>query len=123
MVYTDFIRLCNSVGKTPSSVAIEAGLSKTTITRWKKGSKPRDTTLSRVADYFDTNIENSLNEPQSYTVQDCETHKMDAKQKYQRLSENGQTIVDSVIERLLSEGDKQLVGQIIDSLFAAERRS
>ena len=52
MYFDNFCRLCNSVGKTPSAVAQEIGLAKTTVSRWKSGSKPNRATLLKVADYF-----------------------------------------------------------------------
>lgn len=50
--YDNFISLCNKIGKTPSAVAIEIGLAKPTVNRWKNGSTPTDATLRKVADYF-----------------------------------------------------------------------
>ena len=52
MFYDNFIKACNSIGKTPSSVAIDIGLNKATVTGWKKGSKPTDSTIQKLADYF-----------------------------------------------------------------------
>ena len=50
--YDSYISLCNRAGKSPSAVALEIGLTKPTITKWKNGSKPTDATMRRVADYF-----------------------------------------------------------------------
>ncbi len=50
--YEDFLRLCNSVGKTPCRVVVECGLSKPCVTRWKNGSLPTDATTMKIADYF-----------------------------------------------------------------------
>ena len=52
MFYDNFIKACNSIGKTPSSVAIDIGLNKATVTGWKKGSKPTDSTIQKLVDYF-----------------------------------------------------------------------
>ena len=54
--YDNYIALCNKAGKSPSAVALEIGLTKPTITRWKKGSTPTDATIRRVADYFDVPV-------------------------------------------------------------------
>lgn len=54
--YDNYIALCNKTGKSPSAVALEIGLTKPTITRWKNGSQPTDATLRRVADYFDVPV-------------------------------------------------------------------
>ena len=50
--YERFIGLCNKVGKTPSRVVIEIGLSKPTVNRWKNGSTPTDATAMKIAEYF-----------------------------------------------------------------------
>lgn len=52
MFYDNYIRLCNSIGKAPSAVAIEIGISKPTVNRWKNGGSPTDATLQKIADYF-----------------------------------------------------------------------
>lgn len=51
-LYEVYIRLCNDKGKTPSAAAMEIGLSKSLVSRWKKGSIPSDATVIKVADYF-----------------------------------------------------------------------
>lgn len=50
--YERFIFLCNNVGKTPSRVALEIGLSKPVVNRWKNGSTPTDATAMKIAEYF-----------------------------------------------------------------------
>lgn len=55
--FENYVRLCNSVGKTPSAVALEMGIAKPTVTRWKNGSTPNSATLYKVADYFGVSTE------------------------------------------------------------------
>ena len=50
--YDNYVRLCNSVHKSPSAVAIEIGIAKPTVSRWKSGSTPNHATAVKVADYF-----------------------------------------------------------------------
>lgn len=50
--YENFVRLCNSVGKSPSRVVLEIGGTKSAITRWKHGSSPTDATAMKIAEYF-----------------------------------------------------------------------
>lgn len=52
MFYDNFIKLCNSIGKSPSSVAKDIGIEKSTVSRWKKGATPTDATVEKVASYF-----------------------------------------------------------------------
>lgn len=50
--YENYLRLCNSVKKSPSAVALEVGLKKSSVTRWKAGGNPTDATAQKIADYF-----------------------------------------------------------------------
>ena len=55
--YDSYVRLCNSAGKSPSSVALDIGIEKSTVTRWRKGSTPNYATKLKVADYFGCTVE------------------------------------------------------------------
>lgn len=57
MFYANYVRLCNSVNKTPSAVALEIGIQKSTVTRWGHGTKPNYATMQKVADYFGVTVE------------------------------------------------------------------
>lgn len=52
MFYDEFIKLCNSVEKSPTAVAKEMGLAGAHVTKWKNGSTPTDATIFKVCDYF-----------------------------------------------------------------------
>ena len=52
MFYDEFIRLCNSVEKSPTAVAKEIGLAGAHVTKWKNGSTPTDATIFKVCNYF-----------------------------------------------------------------------
>lgn len=60
MFYNNYVRLCNEARKSPSAVALEIGIAKPTVSRWKTGSKPNHATLLKVADYFGVTIEELL---------------------------------------------------------------
>lgn len=55
--YNNFVKLCNSVGKSPSRVVLDIGGTKSAITRWKNGSLPTDATAMKLAEYFGVSIE------------------------------------------------------------------
>ena len=57
MCYDNFVRLCNSVKKSPSAVALEIGIAKPTVSRWKTGSVPNRSSLLKVADYFGVSVD------------------------------------------------------------------
>ena len=53
MFWNKFISLCNNNGVSPNEVCKRLGFSNATATKWKNGALPRDTTLSKIAEYFD----------------------------------------------------------------------
>ena len=54
--YYNFVNLCNKIGKSPSAVAEEIGFKRSVVTRWSKGSLPRQATLQKIADYFGVSL-------------------------------------------------------------------
>ena len=54
--YDKYVEMCNKIGKAPSAVAIEIGLSKPSVHRWKNGGKPTDATASKIASYFGVSV-------------------------------------------------------------------
>lgn len=57
LFYINYVALCNKIGKSPSAVAEELGFMRSVVTRWSKGTIPRQATLQKVADYFGVSIE------------------------------------------------------------------
>lgn len=60
MFYTNFIKLCNQKGVSPSAAAEEMGFQRSVVTRWSKGVAPRAATVAKVADYFEVASEELL---------------------------------------------------------------
>lgn len=60
--YENYVSLCNRIGKAPSAVALEIGLSKPAVFRWKNGGTPTDATAKKVADYFGVTVERLFSE-------------------------------------------------------------
>lgn len=60
--YENYVRLCNSIGKSPSAVAEELGLTPAAATGWSQGAVPRKATIQKVADYFDVTVDDLLGE-------------------------------------------------------------
>lgn len=57
MFFINFVNLCNKKGISPSAAAEEMGYQRSVVTRWSKGTEPRQATLQRVADYFEVSVE------------------------------------------------------------------
>lgn len=54
--YNNYVAMCNNIGKSPSAVATEIGIQKSTVSRWSKGSTPNHATAMKVASYFDVPV-------------------------------------------------------------------
>lgn len=67
MFYDVYEKLCRKIGKSPSAVANELGLSSGTMPRWKAGAVPRNAQLRLIADYFGVTVEDLLDGSSSVT--------------------------------------------------------
>ena len=54
MFWDNFSVLCNLIGKKPSVVAADLGLSNSITTKWKNGAVPNGDILAKMSEYFNT---------------------------------------------------------------------
>jgi transcriptional regulator with XRE-family HTH domain len=54
MFYENYVAICKARGESPSRVAINAGLSKSTVSKWKQDpeARPSGTILKKLSDYL-----------------------------------------------------------------------
>ena len=66
MFYDNYVKICQQHGVSPSKAAADAGLSKSTVTKWKNNpdSEPTGTAIKRLSDYFNVPISELLGEEQ-----------------------------------------------------------
>ena len=58
MFYDNFLELCNSVGEKPSAVALKLGISKATVSNWKRRKNgATDATALKIANYFGITVD------------------------------------------------------------------
>lgn len=64
MFYDRFVKLCDARGISPSRAAIEAGLSKSTVTKWKTtpSASPTGAAINKLSKYFGISISELLGE-------------------------------------------------------------
>lgn len=62
MFWQNYVRLCEEVGKAPSRVAVECGLSNAITTGWKRGAVPQERYLRKLASYFGVSVEDLLSD-------------------------------------------------------------
>jgi transcriptional regulator with XRE-family HTH domain len=55
--YKKLIALCIEKNTNPTALCKTLGLAESAVTRWKRGSIPRDVTLKKIADYFDVSVD------------------------------------------------------------------
>jgi transcriptional regulator with XRE-family HTH domain len=77
--YENYLRLCEKAGKTPSAAALEMGLSKPTVNRWKNGGGATDATALKVASYFGVTVEELTGEEQKEKPTPSEGSGLDAR--------------------------------------------
>lgn len=67
-IYDRYLALCNSINKSPTAVAQEAGISKSLPTKWKNNpdAVPNGTVLKKIAKYFDVPIDFIYSENEEY---------------------------------------------------------
>ena len=54
--YENYVRLCNQLGKKPTTVAEEVGIARATASRWSRGMSPSYPSLVKIADYFGISV-------------------------------------------------------------------
>ena len=55
--YKRYLSLCADWGESPSGVADKLGISRSAVTKWKRGGNPTDGNLQRIASFFGVSIE------------------------------------------------------------------
>lgn len=64
MFYDRFVQLCSRRGVTPSRAAIDSGLSKSTVTKWKNdpAARPTGKVIDKLTEYFGISVSELLAE-------------------------------------------------------------
>ena len=62
MFWENYFLLCQSINKSPNSVAAEMGLSSGSVTAWKSGRVPKWATLCKIAEYFNISVDQLLSD-------------------------------------------------------------
>jgi len=95
--YDKFVKLANSINKSPSAIALECSVSKSTVTKWKRGGNPTDATKQKLADYFNVPVSH-FDEPTDYLFEDKIIRKIPVIQENQKISNHLKALVDYFCE-------------------------
>ena len=125
--YENFVRQCNKIGKSPSKVAEEVNISKSIISRWKKGGGAADATAMKIAEYFGISVqeltgEADLGDLLYETARDEELIESPFKEKEKPSAEISEELLDKrIIERLISLTPEELqkVDAFVQGLLAS----
>ena len=100
--YKNYVAECNRIGKSPSAVALENGLSKPAVNGWKTGkSNPTDATLMKFADYFGVSVEYLKGEEQKNTATEDGSGSGLKSTNYDKLSDENKFLINQMIEKLI----------------------
>ena len=120
--YETYIELCAKKRKTPSAVAVENNLSKSTVNAWKIGrSKPTDVTLSKLANYFGVSVEylkGEAEEPEEIKKDPALDVKTDTENKVSDLD----SVALNIIHKLKPELQEDALAYLLE-LSARQRAS
>lgn len=108
MFYLNFVRLCNSIGKSPSAVAEDMGLQRSSVTRWANGSAPRKATVEKIATYFGVDSKELTGEEQKEKPSTPEGDGLDEQaksfaEKLMQLDEPTRTLFNSMLDAAIAE--------------------
>ena len=94
--YEKYLMMCNEHGVSPSAAALQAGTTRTAVSRWKRGSMPTDATILMLADFFGCKPKDLLpdNEEELSPKEDTTTDTLDA-ERLERLKEDERTLLDA----------------------------
>lgn len=109
MFYDNYLRLCNTIKKKPSTVAVELGLSKSLVSRWKRGGGISDATAQKVADYFGVTVEELTGEDQKEKPApegELTEEEMQYILALRRADANSQAVVKRILADFMEGGDQ-----------------
>lgn len=67
MFYDRYVQICKEHSVSPSKAAIDAGLSKSTVTKWKNtpDAEPTGTAIKKLCEYFSISVADLLGEDEN----------------------------------------------------------
>lgn len=110
--YDNYIKLCASCGKKPTTVSKEIGLSNAAATGWKNGKKPSAITKQRLADYFGISVSELTGEEQKEKLStpedaELESHGQAILDKYNMLDPATQAMFESMLDAAIAAQEKK----------------
>lgn len=103
--YNAYLNMCNKKGESPSRVALNCGISKASVNRWKHGYQPTDANLQKLADYFGVTVDYLLGkeEKEKPGAVKATEPMIELWEKYIKLSASDKKTIDDMFDFLLSK--------------------
>ena len=102
-----FVNLCTNAGKSTTAVILELGLSRSSVTTWKKGTVPNNSSLVKIANYFNVSVNYLLGKEKESaptpTRSECEEKIIE---RFRTLPEEEQEAFLKIIEAMSKSSDK-----------------
>lgn len=86
MFWNNLIELCAKKDITPSGLAKELSIASGAVTKWKNGSTPHQTTLLKIANYFNVSVDYLLKDTPQGTTPGLDEKDIEILVKLSRLS-------------------------------------
>lgn len=101
--YDRFVQICTDRGMTPSRAAIEAGLSKSTVTKWKNtpDAEPTGAALKKLSDYFGISIAELLGEENKIAPTDNGKRSMSIEELKVALFRGRENVTGAMVQEVL----------------------
>ena len=109
--YSKYLFQCKKKNKSPSAAAVEAGLTKTSVTRWKNGSVPTDANILVLAEYFKCSFEDLAPDKEKKPVPYDGDGLMDKTQLAANLFQNAEPWLQDQVLQLLRAAEARREAQ------------
>ncbi|MCR4692264.1 MAG: helix-turn-helix domain-containing protein [Firmicutes bacterium] len=114
MVKDTFEKLCAKKGVSPSSVCQYIGISSAAYSQWKADTIPRNTTLKKMADYFDVSVDYLLGkEERNPELSKQEQYLLDC---FRELNEKGKEYILQTMDMVKKEYKKSDTPTVMENI-------
>ena len=104
MFFDNYEKLCQRNGESPSTLAAKLNIGKGSYSQWKKGAKPQNPTLKKIADYFGITVADlmsgQIEKPDATNDIELSTDEIEMISMYRQLSLNQKAAFDSLLKSL-----------------------
>lgn len=106
--YENYLKLCAARQESPTAVSKKIGLSNAAATGWKKGKKPSEVTLEKLAVYFGVAREDLTGEEQKEKLSTPEGDGLDVEakafaEKFMQLDESTRALFNRMLDAAIAE--------------------